>query len=405
MRRALVLLLVPLCAAGLLAASGCGVTADDTAATVRGQTISTTSVDELAGDAAFVQAVLQGSTPGTNSAVLPGDTARTVLLFEIQRTSLLQEAARWGVPVTAAVRSTVRAKVQPQVPNIKPRNLDRLVDFVAAQAQVEKRLAKLDPTNKADLRRLYDGAPALWDQLCLTAVGVPSTGSAVARAQRALDSGTSLAKLPARVKQAQVAADPSQGCVTASQLPVAFRDDLKVAKVKQVRGPIVVTGSQGGTAYFYRIETTRTLTFADAGDDLSKLAAGLAQQAQQQAAAQAWLSLVLQSAVTINPRYGSTIEVSSSGQIRITPPAGPVTSLPAVTVPTGAQQAPAASSGAASSGAASSGAASSGAASSGGASPGATASTDTSGATSSSGSADATSQAPAGTSGATQTGP
>jgi hypothetical protein len=339
MRRALALLVVPLCAAGLLAASSCGVAANDTAATVDGTTVSTATVDELAGDAQFVQALRQGSIPSANPAVLPGDDARAALTFEIQRVALLQEVERWGLQIPEQTRSQVRTGVAQQFPGMSKANIAHVVDYVAAQTVLEERLSKLDPKDTGDLRKLYDGAPALWDQTCLTAVGVPPTGSAERSAQRALDAGTSLTKLADKVKGAQLVADPSQGCVTATQLPTALRDDLAVATVREVRGPIVVTGAQGSTAYFYRIESTRKLTFDTAGKDLATLAQGLQQRAQQQAAAQAWISLVLQQGVTINPRYGSALVPSANGQLEVTPPQAPVTSLPPTTLPrAGSQQ-------------------------------------------------------------------
>jgi hypothetical protein len=341
MRRALALLVVPLCAAGLLAASGCGVAANDTAATVDGTTVSTTTVDELAGDPQFVQALRQGSVPSVNPAVLPGDDARAALTFEIQRVALLQEVERWGLKIPDQARSQVRAGIAQQFPGMSKANIAHVVDYVAAQTVLEQRLAKLDPTDKGDLRKLYDGAPALWDQTCLTAVSLPATGSAERSAQRALDGGTGLTGLAGKVKDAQLVADPAQGCVTATQLPSALRDDLKVATVREVRGPIVVTGARGATAVFYRIESTRKLTFDTAGKDLATLAQGLQQRAQQQSAAQAWISLVLQKGVTINPRYGSALVPSTSGQLEVTPPQAPVTSLPLTTLPrAGSQQQP-----------------------------------------------------------------
>ena len=333
MRRALALLVVPLCAAGLLAASGCGVTADDTAAVVGTQTVSTSDVDELAGDAAFVGAALQGAVPPTNDSVLPGDLARNALAFEVQRAALRDAVDRWGLQVTPGDRSAARAGIQQQVPGLKKRNLDRVVGYVTAESALEARLGRLDPKNSKDLRTMYDATPALWDQVCLTAVAVPSAAATLSKAQRALDGGATLAELPKRVKDAQVAADPSQGCAARSQLPREIRDDIAVASVKELRGPVVVTGSNGGVAYFYRVESVERLTFdAARKKELPSLAQGLAQQAQQQKATKAWFTLVLQAGVQINPRYGSELAVTAQG-VQVLPPESPATTLPAVRLP------------------------------------------------------------------------
>ena len=334
MRRSLVPLLVaPLCAIGLMAASGCGVTADDAAATVGGATVSTATVDDMAGDAAFVGAVLQGAAPATDDGVLPGETARNTLSFEIQRTALLQEVDRWGLQVTDGDRSDARSRIDEQVPGLTKKNLDRLVEYVVATSVLEQRLGEVDADSDADLRLLYDGTPSLWDQVCLTAVQIPSTKAAERAARAALDSGTSLADLADKVDDAQLAAEPSQGCIARTQLPPAIRTDAEAAATKELRGPIVVEGAQGNVAYFYRVESTKQLSFAQAREDLASLAGALQQRAQQQAAAQLWLSLILQQGVTINPRYGSDLVVGSQGQLEITPPEAPAGAFPVATMP------------------------------------------------------------------------
>lgn len=322
-----------MCAIGLMAASGCGVTADDAAATVGNATVSTATVDDLAGDAAFVGAVLQGAAPATNDGVLPGDTARTTLSFEIQRTALLQEIDRWGLQVTDGDRSEARSRIDEQVPGLSKKNRDRLVEYVVATSVLEERLGEIDVESDADLRLLYDGAPGLWDQVCLTAVQIPSRRAAERAARAALDGGTSLADLADEVDDAQLAAEPSQGCIARTQLPPAIRTDAEAAATKEVRGPIVVEGAQGNVAYFYRVESTKRLSFAQARDDLASLADALQQRAQQQAAAQLWLSLILQQGVTINPRYGSELVVAAQGQLEVTPPQAPAGAFPVVTVP------------------------------------------------------------------------
>jgi hypothetical protein len=81
--------------------SSCGVAADDQAASVFGETVSVNTVDSLASDAVFLQA-LQAGEVGTDS-VIPGVTARTVLTFEIQNVAAQAELERFGLTLDDAL--------------------------------------------------------------------------------------------------------------------------------------------------------------------------------------------------------------------------------------------------------------------------------------------------------------
>jgi hypothetical protein len=329
MRRVLVpLFAVPLLAVALVAVAGCGTTADTTAATVGDQAISTDTVDQLTRDAVFVQTVLNGTPPPEDQSVLPGDTARSSLLFEIQRTALMAELDRWGLEVTDQARDQARSSITQQLPQkVEAANLERLTDYVVANGLLEQRLAKLDPESDTDLRTLYDGAPSLWDRVCLAAVQM--SGDDIGTAQDALDGGTELEDLQDKVDGSQLVADPAQGCTSRSQLPKELRDDVALADDGQVRGPVVVATARGDVAFFYRVDESKRLAFGDdeAQGDLAQLAQALQQRAAQQQAAALWIGLVLQEGVEVNPRYGAGVSIDAQGQLSIEPPEAPPTTL------------------------------------------------------------------------------
>ena len=348
--------LVALLCSSVLVAAGCGVAANDSAATVGGRSISASTVDDLAADQQFT-AVLGAVGVPTAAGVVGGTTARQVLAFEIQRTALLEEVDRWGLQVTDQDRAQARDGLRQQFSKLSAGKLERLVDYVAAGQALEQRLAQLDPSSTKDLQLVYDGIPGQWDQVCLTAVQLPDRATVIRAAQRALDRGTALAEVPTKVKEARVVADPSQ-CYPKAVITEQLRTDIERARVKQVRGPIVIQGPQGGAAILYRVESVRHPSFTQARTELRQLVAQLQQQARQQAASRLWLGLVLQQGVRINPRYGSGLVPSSSG-LDVQPPASPLGAVGSGAAPTSGSQSSAAD-GSNSSGSQSSGSQSSG---------------------------------------------
>ena len=158
-------------------------------------------------------------------ACCPGDTARSSLLFEIQRTALLAELDRWGLEVTdqAAGRRS-RSSITQQVPQTgggrQPRSAWPTTWWPTACSS--ERLAKLDPESRrrpADAVRRGPGA---------VGPGVPGRGRSAgattsARAQDALDGGTELEDLPDKVDGAQLVADPRRAAPRGHQLPGAPR--------------------------------------------------------------------------------------------------------------------------------------------------------------------------------------
>lgn len=303
-----------------VAASACGVAADTTAASFRGDTIvTTTDVDQLAADAAFVQALtgtgVARQACGRDCSTVPGNTAREVLLFETQRRVLESEAERWGVQVSAQDRAQARRSVQQQLAGggSAPRRVtDRITDYVATLGALTNRLREVDASSEQDLRALYDGAPSLWEFACMTVVQVPARG--VDRAAALVDRGSGTAVVAKRVRGAQVVAT-SRTCLNPAALPQSLRDAVRTTRVGTVR---TVT-TEDGTGFVFRVRSYRTDGFRAAQGQLRRLARAVVAQGVAQ-----WLPFVMLGQVEINPRYGQDIVVAGSGLVIAPPQAPPV---------------------------------------------------------------------------------
>lgn len=301
--------------AALLAATGCGVSADDTAATVGGTVIKASLVNELATSDAFMTAMTSQALKDQRAGVIPGDDARQVLAFLIQREVLAQEVERWDAQVTDGDRSKAEKTIEQQAPQLDASQRSLVAGFLADRDALAARLGKLSGSKDSDLRRMYDALGAQWDQVCLTAVAVPV--DAVAAARRALDAGTKLSDLSKRVKRAQVVATGDR-CVAVRNLPSVLRDDVRRSATGVVVGPVsgIYPGDQA--VLWYVVGSRRHLSFDAARDQLRQLAESLVQQGVA-----SWITLKVNEDVTINPRYGSEVQVEQSG-LSVTPPPVPL---------------------------------------------------------------------------------
>lgn len=319
-------LLRSLAAASVVAAIGltsaCGVVADDRAAVVHGSTVTVDEVDELAGEADFVSVVTGGEPVEDDASVLPGDAARSVLLFEIQRLGLLHEAERWGVEVDDERRQEGIEQVRQQLPEAEDAPeavLRRLGEFVAARAALDERFSSLDTDSDQDLRAFYDGAPALWTRSCVLVVQVPA--ELVDRTAGLVRRGASPERVLDRVEDARLVADPEESCLPLEQLPPELRVAVGDARVGDVAGPVV---ESDGTGYVYRLDGTQQLSFDDARAELGELAEALSSQG-----AAPWIGLTLLDGVWINPRYGSGLVVGPTGDLQVAAPDAPQRVAPA----------------------------------------------------------------------------
>lgn len=298
-----------------VAFSGCGVAANDTAATVDGVTISASLVNDLASDDAFVGAMASQALDAPRDGVVAGDTARQVLSFLITSEVLAQEVQRWGAEVDDDGITEAESMIDEQAPRLDGRARDVVLRFLVDRAALQARLAALDPSSEDDMRRLYDGVPTYWDQVCLTAVVVPQ--DVIADAREAVAGGSTLEELAEEADGSQVVATPEQ-CLPHQYLPEVLRARVASAAAGELEGPIADVFPGQDAVVFFEVERVQVLAFGDAGDELEQLAQSIAQNGVE-----AWLNLKVNQAVEVDPRYGSEVEVDQQG-LRVLAPATPL---------------------------------------------------------------------------------
>lgn len=310
--------------AALLATTGCGVAADDVAATVGGTTIPASLVNELATSDAFMTAMTSQAIKDQRVGVVDGGDARQVLSFLIQQQVLAQEVERWGAEVTDQDRTNAQQTIAQQASQLSSSQQALVAAFLADRDALAARFARINASKESDLRAMYDDLGTYWDQVCITAVAVPT--EAVPAAQRALARRTKLADLPKRVKAAQVVATPRQ-CIAVGNLPGALGAKVRSAPRGAVVGPLddVFPGEQA--SLWFVVSSRRHLSFDDARDQLAQIAGAMAQQGIA-----AWLTLKVNQDVTIDPQYGSEVSVDQSG-LSVTAPAVPLGTLAAAGAP------------------------------------------------------------------------
>ena len=317
MHRTRSLALVALSAVATVVLSSCGVWADDSAGSVLGRTVTIESVEQLTRDEGFVGTQDSGVEEGS----LPGDLFRSVLAFELQRQAWIAEADRWGLEITSEMTDAASQQVEAQIGSTgatyERATRDKLEEYVAAQTALETRFSQLDPSNDADLRKLYEGVPSYWERICVAVVQIdPATES---EADRALADGATIEELPEVVEGATLVADPSQ-CLPGVQLPAELKDAFNSAARGSNEGPVSIGDAATGATYVFRVDGRTSVSFADAREELSQIAQGLAQQG-----AQAWIGLILEDdeVTQVDPRFGTRVS-TSGGQPTIDAPPAPL---------------------------------------------------------------------------------
>jgi len=322
MRRLLTLSAAAVLCAASLTLSACGTTAADNAATVQGKPVTTKSVNDLAEDGPFVRAVL-GATTQTDESVLDGDVARQALLFQMQRTALLNELERFNLKISASDRAAAGTELAQVLANSNapgPEKLSAatratLTDFLAAGAALDRRLAQLT-TSPKDLDLLYEATPSLWERVCITVVQVQPGSEA--QAKRLAKQGARLESWESKGKGLTLVAESKKSCLPVGRLPGPLAKAIDTAKVGTVAGPVVVSDPQATAVYWFRLDSRTTVSRRAADSELQGLAANLAKQG-----ASAWLGLVLLTDTWVNPQYGSGVEVGSQGRLVVGRPAAP----------------------------------------------------------------------------------
>lgn len=332
MRRFRISLLVAALPVTLIAATSCGVTADTTAATVAGQTITVDSVDAIAREN-----IPAGDPSVDNGSVLSGDLVRSVLAFQIQGEAAVGEAARWGLTIDDSVRAEAVSQLQKQqvLAQGKPETRQAQVEYTAAQLVLNARFATLDPQNSSDLRLLYDGLPTYWSRVCISGLALPVAKSAAVA--KLLERGTEFSDVPAKVSDAQLVGGSADSCYPLSALPTELRDAIEVAPVGDITDAVSVTDPTAGVVVYYlRVDDRRTVSLTDAQPELASLISALAKKGSV-----ALTSLVVQGA-KINPRYGSGVatqlDSNNNPQTSVLAPPVPVQpkGLPVIATPTAA---------------------------------------------------------------------
>lgn len=335
MRRLLTLSAAAVLCAASLTLSACGTTSADNAATVQGTAVTAQSVNDLAKDGPFVRAVL-GATTQTNESVLDGDVARQALLFQMQRTALLNELERFNLKISASDREAAGSQLAQVLQNSNapgPEKLSAstrstLTDFLAAGSALDRRLGRLTGSPK-DLDLLYAATPSLWERVCITVVQV-QPGSEVL-AKRLADQGVRLESWESRGKGLTLVAESKKSCLPVGRLPGPLARKIDSAKVGTVAGPVVVTDPQATAVYWFRLDSRTTVSRRAATTELQGLATNLAKQG-----ASAWLGLVLLTDTWVNPQYGSGVEVGSQGRLVVGRPAAPPSEVLTPQTPPGA---------------------------------------------------------------------
>lgn len=304
-------------AAAAVLVSGCGVAAPRNVASVDGVGVSLKDVNTVARDP-----LSQLVGPGADEYSLPGDAARNALLFELTRAAWTAEAERWGLDPDSA-RSEAeknleqRIKASPEPVKLSEHMREAYLDVTAAQFVLEKRFKELDPDNEADLRKVYEMSPALWDRTCAWILSVPE--GAEAKVERLAARGTAFDKIAKRVEGATVAAQPDQGCLSQASIPVDLRSDLNSLRIDEAK--VFETDFSGAPEkYLIKVVSRGRLGFEEASRDLRQIVNAL-----RQSGPQAWISTRLAEA-SVDPRFASAVTLGSGGEPSLIPPATPLPS-------------------------------------------------------------------------------
>jgi hypothetical protein len=321
-RRSVVSVAVGLAAAAVLG-SGCGVVADTTAATVGGRVVDVAQVDALAADEEFLEfgLGLAGAAPATDSRI-PGETARAVLLFEIQRAAWFAELDRWGLEIDDEARRAGEARLDQEIDLAGVRTTfsddvrEVFIDYFAAQELLTERFSRLDAEDEGDLRRLYEGGSVLWERTCVEVAEFDAADEEQVRAL--LEDGADPAAVAEAIPTAELVADPARSCVSTSQIQVDLRAAIDAAPEGVVSDVVLLDAGGTQVGYVFRVTGRERLALDDAREDLVQIITTLVQQGPAN-----WVGLLVATA-EVDPRYGSGISTGPGGVPTVDPPPTPL---------------------------------------------------------------------------------
>lgn len=302
-------------AAAAMFITGCGVAAPKNVASIDGVGITMQDVIDTARDPLY-QLVSEDS----EDSVISGDAARDALMINVAKKIWVAEARRWGLD-TDAKRADAESTLEQQLSAMpEPTDLSSemrkgFVDLFAAQLALQERFEKLDPTDDADLHRIYDLSPLLWARTCAYIMVVPA-GSDI-EVRRLVDRGVDFDEITERIEGTQVVTSPDDGCMSEGSIPGQIRDDLRGVPIG---GADIFEIDAGGVPQLFMVKVVsrETVGFDDARQDLMGIVAALIQSGPQE-----WVNLRLVEA-GVDPRFGSGITLDGQGQPYVVPPVGPI---------------------------------------------------------------------------------
>ena len=300
-------------AAGAVMVSGCGVAAPKSVANVDGVKVSMEDVNTVARDP-----LSQLVPEGADEFSLPGDAARNALMFEVTRAAWVAEAQRWGLDPDSvrdeAEKDLDQRLAASQDVKLSDHMRDAYVDSTAARIVLEDRFSKLDPNNDADLRKIFDLSPGLWDRTCAWILSVPEGSQN--KVEKFADKGTGFEERAKKVKGTAVQAKPKDGCRSRSSLPEDIANGINSLRINETELFNFEISGQKAT-FLVKVVSRENLSFDKARTDVAQIADALRQQGPQ-----VWISTRVAEA-KIDPRFASGVSMDSSGQATLSPPVGP----------------------------------------------------------------------------------
>ncbi len=308
MRRVLALV----CLAAI-AATSCGVLADDTAGSVAGNPVSTETVSALVADDTLVGA-LQGLDPGSEvpeqgESVQEGDITRQALAFALQTAAIEQLADSLDLELDLSDTSQLEEELagggidpgQLSEPTKNQLNLQ-----MHAQGAIQDWYGDLDLQSAEAATELYDLAPQIWQRRCVDVLAVQESSLEVV--QEKVEAGRILGVIDEQVDGAEMVLT-SDNCVSVArilaELSGSVTDALVDAAVGEVVGPLEVESPDGagGTSVV-------TVWFEVVGDE-----PGSPESMAEELSGQPWFDpsvIVVWNLLTdtqVNPRYGLELEM------------------------------------------------------------------------------------------------
>jgi len=293
----------------VVASTSCGVIADDNAAVVGGVGIPASTIEAMVSDEALSQLVnIEGSGTSGDASVIPAAAARSALDLAIQVEVLVQEAEDAGATITTD-DADLREQVGDtgSIEDLSDASRDLLARYVNANTYLSQSGAQPDPLTEDDALLLYESfSPEHWnDRTCMNLLTAPSDRTE--EIQDLLDDGAEFEDLgPTQDDDPAQIIDVIQTCDAAqlAQLPPELGEAIQEAGPNGSGGPVTVDlgADQAGQP------VVLSVWFEVESGDVSREDALVELQPFLEEASTTLVVATLE-ATTVNPRFGSGIEV------------------------------------------------------------------------------------------------